>query len=167
MASQFHQLPAELEPRPLVRLDFAGTFTEGSFAGTPFSGRIQYDPARSPSERHISFAMYEHWSNSIVTIAVGGHILTSDGAAVYDNIFDGSGTHYDFVTMYGNGAFGETREAAFFEFYFADEDASTLTGTQLPSADQLANFPVKQVSFGTDTPGNVISVGELVVFSLN
>lgn len=167
MASQFQQLPAELESRQSVTLDFTGTFTEGSFAGTAFSGRIRYDPGMAPSERHISFAMYEQSSSPIVTIAIGGHILTSDGAAVYDSIFDGSGSHYDFVTMYGTGPFGDTHEPAFFEFYFADEDASTLTGTQLPSAEQLANFPVKQVSFGTDSPGNVISVGEMVIFSLN
>lgn len=106
-----------------------------------------------PSERHISFAMYEQWSTPMVAIAIGGHVLTSEGAAVYDRIFGGSGSHHDFVTMYDTGPFGDTREPAFFEFYFADDDASTLSGAQLPTADQLANFPVKQLSFGTDTPG--------------
>lgn len=146
-----------------VTLDFAGVFEEGSFAGTAFSGRFHYDSDTVPSDRHISFSMYEHWQSPVATVAIGGHILTADGAAVYNSIFDGSGSHYDFLTMYGSGPFDANGQTAFCEFYFADDDAMTLDGTDMPSADQLANFPVKQLSFGTNEPGNVMSVGSIKV----
>lgn len=162
--SPLRQLPAEQMTSPeVVVLDFAGTFSEGSHAGAAFSGRIHYDRATPPTERHMSFAMYDQWRAPIVTIAVDGHILTGDGAAVYDGIFDGCGGHYDFVTMHGSGWFGQPEDSAYFEFFFADADASTLDGSQLPSAAQLTGFPVKQLTFGTDVPGNVISVGTFTV----
>ncbi len=146
-----------------VELDFSGTFTEGSYDGTMFAGRIRYDFAAPPTDRHISFAMYENWPSPVVTMAVGGQILTAQGAAVYDSVFDGTANHYDFVTMYGTGPFDGVEEAAFFELYFADEDASALKGTHMPSAQQLCSLPVKRVSFGTNTPGNVMSVGKLTL----
>ncbi len=158
------QQPTERAVWPsAVALDFVGVFNDGSFAGTAFSGRIHYDRVVAPSDSHVSFAMYEQWPSPVATIAIGGHILTADGAAVYDSIFDGSGSHYDFLTMYGSGPFDAGTDTAFCEFYFADDDASTLDGTAMPSADQLANFPVKQLSFGTNAPGNVMSVGSLQV----
>ena len=161
--SPLRHLPIEQVEPAYVALDFGGTFSEGSYAGASFSGRIHYDPATAPSERHHSFAMYDCWTAPIVTIAIEGHVLTADGAAVYDSIFDGSGGQYDFVTMHGSGPFGDAGEAAYVEFFLADEDASTLDGTQMPSVDQLAIFPVRQVTFGTDAPGNVISVGTMTV----
>jgi hypothetical protein len=163
-AIPLRQAPAEHHTATAtVALDFAGTFSEGSYAGAAFSGRITYDPAVPPSERHLSFAMYDRWPAPIVTIAVEGHILTADGAAVYDSIFDGTGGHYDFVTMHGTGPFGQPEDSAYFELFFADSDASTLDGTQMPSADRLRAFPARQLTLGTDAPGNVISVGTLTV----
>ena len=146
-----------------IALDFAGTFTEGTYAGTAFAGRIQYDPAVAPSERHISFALYEEWPAPVVTMAVGGQVLSAQGAAVYDSVFDGTANHYDFVTMYGTGPYDGVAEAAFFELYFADEDGAALDGTHLPTAEQLCAMPVKQVSFGTNAPGNVLSVGSFTL----
>ena len=146
----------------VIALDLAGTFTEGAYEGTLFAGRIHYDPAAAPSERHISFALYDDWPTPVVTIAVGGQVLTSDGAAVYDSVFDGTANHYDFVTMYGTGPFDGVEEA-FFELYFADEDGKTLDGTHMPSARQLCDMPVKQVSFGDNAPGNVMSVGSFTL----
>lgn len=143
----------------VVALDFAGTFSEGTYEGTAFAGRIHYDPAAVPSERHVSFAIYEDWPRPVVTVAVSGQILTAQGAAVYDSVFDGTASHYDFVTMYGTGPFDGVEDAAFFELYFADKDGSTLDGTQMPSARQLCALPICDVSFGTDAPGNVLSVG--------
>ena len=148
----------------VVALDFSGTFTEGAYEGTAFAGRIQFDPAVGPSERHISFALYDQWPSPVVTMAVGGQVLTAQGAAVYDSVFDGTASHYDFVTIYGTGPFDGVAEAAFFELYFADEDGATLDGTHMPSARQLSAMPVKQVSFGTNAPGNIMSVGS---FTLN
>jgi len=147
----------------IVALDFAGTFSEGTHEGTVFAGRIHYDPRAAPSERHISFALYEEWPAPVVTMAVGGQVLTSHGAAVYDSVFDGTANHYDFVTMYGTGPFDGVEEAAFFELYFADEDGATLDGTHMPAARQLCDMPVKQISFGTNAPGNVISVGNFTL----
>ena len=142
-----------------VELDFSGAFTEGSYDGTRFAGRIRYDLGAAPTERHMAFAMYENWPSPVVTMAVGGQILTADGAAVYDGVCDGAANHHDFVTMYGTGPFNGVADAAFFELYFADEDASALDGTHMPSARQLSKLVVKRVSFGTHTPGNVMSVG--------
>ena len=146
-----------------VELDFSGTFTEGSHDETMFAGRIRYDFAAVPTEHHISFAMYENWPSPVVTMAVGGQILTAQGAAVYDSVFDGTANHYDFVTMYGTGPFDGKAEAAFFELYFADENASALDGTHMPSARQLYDMPVKQVSFGTNDPDNVMSIGSFAL----
>lgn len=146
-----------------VALDFSGTFTEGTYEGTAFAGRIHYHSGAAPTERHVSFALYEDWPSPVVTMAVAGQVLTAQGAAVYDNIFDGTANHYDFVTMYGTGPFDRVQDAAFFELYFADEDASALDGTHMPSARQLCAMPVKQVSFGTNTPGNVISIGSFTL----
>lgn len=159
--SPLRHLPIEHAKHSDVALDFGGTFSEGSYAGASFAGRIHYDASIPPSERHISFAMYDRWSAPIATIAIEGHVLTANASAVYNSIFDGSGGHYDFVTMHGSGPFGHAGGAAFVEFFLADEDASTLDGTEMPSADQLAIFPVRQVTFGTDAPGNVISVGTM------
>lgn len=146
-----------------VALDFAGTFTEGSYEGESFAGRINYDFSATPTERHVSFAMYEEWPTPLVTMAIGGQVLTAQGAAVYDSVFDGTANHYDFVTMYGTGPFEGVEEAAFFELYFADEDGATLDGTYMPEARQLCTMPVKQVSFGTNAPGNVLSVGSFTL----
>lgn len=143
----------------VVTLDFAGTFSAGTYEGTAFAGRINYDPAVAPSEHHVSFALYDDWPSPVVTIAVGGQVLTAQGAAVYDSVFDGTANHYDFVTMYGAGPFDGVEEAAFFELYFADEDGATLDGTQMPTARQLCAMPVKQVSFGSNAAGNAMSVG--------
>ena len=154
------------EARPAaatVALDFSGMFTEGSYEGTAFAGRIHYDTAAPPTERHVSFCMYEDWPSPLVTMAVGGQVLAAQGAAVYDSVFDGTANHYDFVTMYGTGPFDGVEEAAFFELYFADEDGATLDGTHLPDARQLLSMPVKQVSFGTNAPGNVMSVGNFTL----
>ena len=41
--------------------------------------------------------------------------------------------------------------------------APTLDGTHMPDARQLLSMPVKQVSFGTNAPGNVISVGSFTL----
>lgn len=142
-----------------VRFDFEGIFTHGSLEGTAFAGRIDYDAATAPTDRHDSFALYEAWPGPIVTIAVGGQVLTAQGAAVYDSVFDGGQRHFDFVTLFGTGPFDGVEDAAFFEVLFADENASTLDGTGMPSAEQLAAMPVKQVAFGTQSPRNVISRG--------
>ena len=144
-------------------LDFSGVFTEGTHEGTVFAGRVHYDSGTAPSERHISFALYEDWPAPVVTIAVGGQVLTAHGAAVYDSVFDGTANHYDFVTMYGTGPFDGIADAGFFELYFADEDGATLDGTHMPSARQLCAMPVKQVSFGTNAQGNVMSVGSFTL----
>ncbi|MES2904153.1 MAG: hypothetical protein V4696_08215 [Pseudomonadota bacterium] len=146
-----------------VALDFSGLFTEGSYEGTAFAGRIHYDSTTAPTERHVSFCMYEQWPSPLVTMAVGGQVLAAQGAAVYDSVFDGTANHYDFVTMYGTGPFDGVEEAAFFELYFADEDGATLVGTHLPDARQLMSMPVKQVSFGTNAPGNAMSVGSFTL----
>lgn len=146
-----------------VVLDFTGMFTEGTYQGTTFAGRIGYDRAAAPTERHVSFCMYEEWPSPLVTMAVGGQVLTAQGAAVYDSVFDGTANHYDFVTMYGTGPFDGVEEAAFFELYFADEDGATLDGTHMPDARQLCSMPVKQVSFGTTARGNVMSVGSFML----
>lgn len=142
-----------------VSLDFSGVFTEGTYEGTAFAGRIAYEQGAVPTERHVSFALYEAWSVPVVTMAVGGQVLSAHGAAVYDSVFDGTANHYDFVTMYGAGPFDGVAEAAFFELYFADDDGATLDGTHMPSATQLCGMPVKQVSFGTNVTGNVMSIG--------
>ena len=147
----------------VVSLEFTGTFTEGSYRGTDFSGRIHYDPAALPSERHISFAMYEDAANPVATISVGDQVLSAVGATIYDSIFDGSDRHYDFVTFYGAELSDRTEGGGFVEFYFADEDAATLDGTRMPTARQLCAFPVKQVTFGTNAPGNVLSVGSVML----
>ena len=146
-----------------VALDFSGRFTEGSYEGTAFAGRIFYYEGASPTERHISFCLYEDWPTPLVTMAVGGQVLSAHGAAVYDSMFDGTANHYDFVTMYGTGPFDGVEEAAFFELYFADEDGATLDGTHMPDARQLCSMPIKQVSFGTNDPGNVMSVGSFTL----
>ena len=146
-----------------VALDFAGTFTQGTYVGTPFAGRIIYDRATDGTEQHVSFALYENWQRPVVTMAVGGQVLAADGAAVYHRIFDGTANHYDFVTLYGTGSFDGHADAAFFELYFADEDGSTLQGTHLPSAEQLCAMPIKQLSFGTNAPDNVMSIGSLTL----
>lgn len=147
----------------LVELDFSGMFSAGSYEGTAFAGRIRYDPAAAPTERHISFCMYEEWATPLVTMAVGGQVMTAQGAAVYDSVYDGTANHYDFVTMYGTGPYDGVEEAAFFELYFADADGATLDGTQMPDARQLSAMPVKQVSFGTNAPGNVMSIGDFTL----
>lgn len=155
---------AERRMRPaLVALDFEGSFTEGSYIGAAFFGRVHFDPATLPSERHFSFAIYDDWSAPIVMMTVGDQVLSAHGAAVYDSIFDGAANHHDFVTMYGAGPFDQAEEGAFFEFYFADGDAATLDGTRMPTARQLCNFPVKQVSFGTNATGDVTSVGHFTL----
>lgn len=169
MAKAIHRSWSMLSEEPArpaaatVSLDFTGIFTEGSYEGTTFGGRIHYQVAASPTERHVSFCLYEEWPSPIVTMAVGGQVLAAQGAAVYDSVFDGAANHYDFVTMYGTGPFDGVDEAAFFELYFADEDGATLDGTHLPDARQLLSMPVKQVSFGTNAPGNVISVGSFTL----
>lgn len=148
---------------PAVVFDFSGMFSSGSCEGTAFAGRIRYDPAATPTERHVSFSMYEEWDIPPVTMAVGGQIITAQGAAVYDSVYDGTGHHYDFVTMYGTGPHDGVEGAAFFELYFADADGATLDGTRMPDARQLGALPVKQVSFGTNAPGNVMSVGDFTL----
>ena len=163
---QSWQAVAEAEGATLstcVSLDFSGTFTEGTYEGTAFAGRITYDPSTAPNERHVSFALYEQWPTPLLTMAVGGQVLTAQGAAVYDSVFDGTSSHYDFVTMYGTGPFDGIAEAAFFELYFADEDGATLDGTHMPAAAQLCAMPVKQVTFGTTVTGNVMSVGNFTL----
>ena len=147
----------------LVALDFEGQFTSGSYEGERFAGRICYDRDAPPTDRHASFAIYEDWPAPIVTMAIGGQVLTGDGAAVYDSVFNGHDRHYDFVNMFGTCAFHGVEDAAFFELLFADEDASALDGTRMPSARTLCNLPVKQISFGTNAPGNAISIGAFVL----
>ena len=129
----------------------------------PACGRIEYDPSIAPTDRHGSFAIYEEWQSPIVTIAIGGQVLTACGAAVYDSVFDGCESHFDFVNMFGTGPFDHVEDAAFFELLFANEDASTLDGTGMPSARQLQLMPIKQLSFGTNAPGNVISRGDFIL----
>ena len=147
----------------IVRFDFTGTFTQGSYEGTAFAGRIEYDPSVPPTDCQHSFAIYENWPSPIVTIAVGGQILTAEGAAVYDSVFDGGNSHFDFVNMFGTGPFDGQENRAFFEVLFADEDGSALDGTQMPTARQLRHMPAKQVSFGTNEPGNFISRGDFIL----
>ncbi len=163
--SSWSELAARTPDRDtgIVRLDFSGAFTQGSYAGTTFAGRIEYDGSTSPTDRHCSFAVYEEWPRPVVTIAVGGQVLTAQGAAVYNSVFDGCESHFDFVTMFGTGSFDQVEDAAFFELLFADKDASALDGTQMPTARQLHNLPVKQVSFGTNASGNVISRGDFTL----
>ena len=146
-----------------VRFDFSGTLSQGSHEGTAFAGRIEYDPSVAPTDRQDSFAIYEAWPSPVVTIAVEGQVLTAQGAAVYDSIYDGCESHFDFVTMFGTGPFGQRVDAAFFEVLFADNTASALNGTQLPTARQLRDMPIKQVSFGTHEPGDVISRGDFIL----
>jgi len=148
----------------MVAVSFTGTFTEGSHEGTVFTGWIHYDVAATPTESHASFAIYEQWPSPIVTVAVGGQIMTAEGAAVYDSVFDGREGHFDFVNMYGTGPFEQVEDFAFFEVFFSDEQASALDGTKMPTAEQLRRLPVKYVSFGTNAPGNVLSRG---VFTLS
>lgn len=145
-----------------VRFDFSGFFAEGSHQGTAFAGRIEYDAATPPTSRHGSLAMYEEWPDPIVTIAVGGQVLTAQGTAVYHSVEDGCG-RFDFVSMFGTGPFGHVQDSAFFELLFANADASNLHGTMMPSARQLQQMQVKQLSFGTSDPGNVISRGDLIL----
>ena len=145
----------------IVRLDFSGIFTDGSHEGTAFSGRIEYDASTVPTERHGSFAVYEEWPAPIVTMAVGGQVLTAQSASVYDSIDGGRGSSFDFVNMFGTGPFDRVKDAAYFELLFANDDASSLHGTQMPSTTQLRRMGVKRLSFGTHEPGNVISRGEL------
>ena len=147
----------------IVRFDFSGTFTEGSHEGTAFAGRIEYDRSVAPSDCHTSFAIYEAWPSPIVTIAIGGQVLTAQGAAVYDSVFDGCASHFDFVNMFGTGPYDQQEDAAFFEVLFADDTASALDGTHMPTARQLGDMPVKQVSFGTHEPGNFISRGDFTL----
>lgn len=144
----------------IVRVDFSGTLTEGSHAGTAFSGRIDYDASTAPTERHCSFAMYEQWPAPIVTMAVGGQVLTAQSASVYDSVNDGRDGRFDFVNIYGTGPFDHVPDAAYFEILFANENAWSVHGTQMPSIGQLQRMPVKRLSFGTNEPGNVISRGE-------
>jgi hypothetical protein len=147
----------------LVRFDFSGTFTQGSYEGTAFAGRIDYDPSVSPTDLQGSFAIYEAWPGPVVTIAVGGQVLTAQGAAVYDSVYDGCDSHFDFVNMFGTGPFDRQEDAAFFEVLFADDTGSALDGTQMPTARQLRDMPVKQVSFGTQERGNFISRGDFTL----
>ena len=146
----------------IVRFDFSGTFSEGSHEGTVFAGRIEYDLATPATEHHPSFAIYGQWPAPIVIIAVGGQVLTSAGAAVYDRVDDGRGGHFDFVTMFGTGQIAQQQQS-FFELLFSAEGMSMLDGTQMPSARQLQNMPLKQVSFGTSDPADVISRGDLML----
>lgn len=147
----------------IVRFDFSGIFTQGSHEGTSFAGRIEYDRSVAPTDLQNSFAIYDGWPNPIVTIAIGGHVLSARGAAVYDSVHDGCESHFDFVNMFGSGPYGQQDDAAFFEILFADDTASALDGTRMPSARQLRDMPVKQVSFGTHEPGNFISRGDFTV----
>jgi hypothetical protein len=147
----------------IVRFDFSGTFSEGSHEGTAFAGRIEYDRSVAPSDCQNSFAIYEQWANPIVTIAVGGQVLSAQGAAVYDSVYDGCESHFDFVNMFGTGPFDQRDDAAFFELLFADDTASALDGTAMPTARQLRDMPVKQVSFGTHEPNYVISRGDFIL----
>jgi hypothetical protein len=169
MQKFIHQSWSELSMRApassagIVRFDFHGIFTHGSYEGTAFAGRVEYDPAAEASERHSPFAVYEDWPSPIVTIAIGGQVLSAVRATVYDRVFDGGDRHCDFVTMVGAGPFDQKEDAGSFELLFADEDGTTLMGTGMPDASQLTAMPVKQVSFGTDAPGNVISRGGFVL----
>lgn len=147
--------------RPAVEYDFEGLFSEGSLEGTMFAGRIRFDEAAVPSEQHVSFALYEGRRSPVVTMVVGGHVMAASGAAVYDSVFDGTAKHYDFVTMYGTGPVNGIPDGAYFELYFADQDGATLDGTHMPTAQQLCDMPVKQVSFGSSAPGDVLSVGTM------
>jgi hypothetical protein len=147
----------------IVCLDFDGTFTQGSHEGTSFAGRIEYDPSTRPSDRHTSYAVYEDWPRPIVTIAVGGQVLSAVRATVYDRVCDGSGRHCDFVTMAGTGPFDQQEDAGSFELLFADEDGATLKGTRMPGASQLIAMRIKQVSFATTMSGNVSSRGDLIL----
>jgi hypothetical protein len=147
----------------IVRFDFDGIFTHGTYEGTAFAGRIEYDSAAEPSEHHAAFAVYEDWPSPIVTIAIGGQVLSAVRATVYDRVFDGGDRHCDFVTMVGAGPFDQQDDAGSFELLFADEDGTTLKGTGMPDAPQLAAMPVKQVSFATTMSGNVSSRGDLIL----
>jgi hypothetical protein len=144
----------------IVRFDFSGIFTSGSHEGTPFAGRIEYDARQGPSERHASFAIYDEWPAPIVTVAVGGQILSACGAAVYDRVGDDAERRYDLVTLYGTGPFDQVADAASFELLFADDAAAVLDGTAMPGAAQLDRLPVKQLAFGTNAAGNLISRGD-------
>jgi hypothetical protein len=144
----------------IVRLDFSGIFTEGSHEGTAFSGRIEYDASRAPTERHCSFAIFEEWPAPIVTMAGGGQVLTAQSASVYDGIDDGHGSRFDFVNIFGTGPFDHVPDAAYFEILFAHEGAWSVQGAQMPSTAQLQRMRVKRLSFGTNEPSNVISRGE-------
>lgn len=145
----------------IVRLDFSGTLTEGTHADTRFSGRIEFDSSTAPTERHCSFAIYERWPAPIVTLAVGGQVLTAQSASVYDSIDDGRGGRFSFVTMSGTGPFDHVPDAAYFEIMFANEDPWSVHGTQMPRICQLQRMPIKRLSFTTNEPGNVISHGQL------
>ena len=168
-----HQSWLELSARTIedasliVRLDFSGTLTEGSHAGTAFSGRIQYDASTAPTERHSSFAIYEQWPTPIVTMAVGGQVLTAQSASVYDSIDDGRGGRFDFVNLFGTGPFDHVPDAAYFEILFANENAWSVHGTQMPSISRLQRMPVKRLSFRTNESGNVISRGQLKLRAAN
>ena len=64
--------------------------------------------------------------------------------------------------MFGTGQIAQ-QEQSFFELLFSAEDMSMLDGTQMPSARQLQTMPLKQVSFGTSDPADVISRGDLML----
>ena len=104
--------------------------------------------------------MYDEWPAPIVTMAVGGQVLTASSAAVYDSIDDGRGRRFDFVSFSGTGPFDHVEEAAHFELLFANENAWSLQGTHMPSTAMLQRMTDKKLSFGTHEPGNEISRGE-------
>lgn len=163
----WHAQPDEVvEQAPhqsLVSLVFTGIFADGSYQGTAFSGQIEYDRLTRPSERHVSFALYEDIADPVATICVGDKVFVAAGAAVYHSIFDGNDGHHDFLTMFSAGSAEGAADDGFVELYFADNDAATLDGTRLPSARRLCAFPVKQLTFGTSEPGNVPSVGAILL----
>ena len=155
------------EDPSFVRIDFSGTLTEGSHKGTAFSGRIEYDASTAPTERHCSFSIYERWPAPIVTMAVGGQVLTAQSASVYDSIDDGRGGRFGFVIMSGTGPFDHVPDAANFDLLFANEDAWSVHGTQMPSIAHLQQMPVKRLSFATSEPGNVISRGQFTLHAVD
>ena len=145
----------------VVAFDFEGSFAEGSYAGETFRGHLRYDRNVYATTDHSSFALYEEWARPIVTMVVAGQALASQGAAVYDGVFDGASSHHDFVTFYGADRFDGVEGGGSFELFFASEAERLLRSTRMPTATQLAAFPVRQVSFVTSQPGNVISRGDL------
>ena len=146
----------------IVRFDFGGVLSEGSHAGTAFAGRIEYNLSTQPTERHCAFAIYDRWSAPIVTVAIGGQMMMAEGAAVYEGVDDGAGGRHDFVTMFGKGPADGRDGAAHFELLFANEQAA-LDSVAMPSAARLQGMPIKQLSFGTNAPRNVISRGDFTL----